>query len=83
MQSSFISFNIVSLFLSAKQRNKKTWKKIISGVLSISDELGDGKLLSISFREIVLATDNFSSTNMLGHGGFGHVYRVMINNFLQ
>ncbi|XP_021307168.1 G-type lectin S-receptor-like serine/threonine-protein kinase B120 [Sorghum bicolor] len=59
----------------AKQRNKKTWKKIISGVLSISDELGDGKLLSISFREIVLATDKFSSTNMLGHGGFGHVYR--------
>ena len=82
MQSSFISFNIVSLFLSVKQRNKKTWKKIISGVLNISDELGDGKLPSISFREIVLATNNFSSSNMLGHGGFGHVYKVMINIFL-
>ncbi|XP_066383951.1 G-type lectin S-receptor-like serine/threonine-protein kinase B120 [Miscanthus floridulus] len=58
-----------------KQRNKKTWKKIISGVLNISDELGDGKLPSISFREIVLATNNFSSSNMLGHGGFGHVYK--------
>ena len=79
MQSSFISFNIVSLFLSVKQRNKKTWKKI---VLSISDELEDGKLPSISFREIVLATNNFSSSNMLGHGGFGHVYKVMINIFL-
>ena len=79
MQSSFISFNIVSLFLSVKQRNKKTWKKI---VLSISDELGDGKLPSISFREIVLATNNFSSSNMLGHGGFGYVYKVMINIFL-
>jgi len=74
MQSSFISFNIVSLFLSVKQRNKKTWKKI---VLSISDELEDGKLPSISFREIVLATNNFSSSNMLGH-----VYKVMINIFL-
>ena len=74
MQSSFISFNIVSLFLSVKQRNKKTWKKI---VLNISDELGDGKLPSISFREIVLATNNFSSSNMLGH-----VYKVMINIFL-
>ena len=82
MQSSFISFNLVSLFLSVKQRNKKTWKKIISGVLNISDELGDGKLPSISFREIVLATNNFSSSNMLGHGGFGHVYKVMINIFL-
>lgn len=82
MQSSFISFNVVPLFLSVKERNKKTWKKVVSGVLGTSDELGDANLPCISFREIVLATNNFSSSNMLGHGGFGHVYKVMTNLFL-
>ncbi|CAL4942732.1 unnamed protein product [Urochloa decumbens] len=59
----------------AKQRNKKIWKKMISEALSTSDELADGKFPFINFREIVLATDNFSSSNMLGHGGFGNVYK--------
>lgn len=27
------------------------------------------------FRELQLATDNFSSKNILGKGGFGHVYK--------
>ncbi|KAF8672159.1 hypothetical protein HU200_049726 [Digitaria exilis] len=59
----------------AKQRNKKIWKNMISGALSTSDELADAKFPFISFREIVLATDNFSRSNMLGHGGFGNVYK--------
>ncbi|CAN6282512.1 unnamed protein product [Urochloa humidicola] len=59
----------------AKQRNKRIWEKMISEALSTSDELADGKFPFISFREIVLGTDNFSSSNMLGHGGFGNVYK--------
>ncbi|CAN6287755.1 unnamed protein product [Urochloa humidicola] len=58
-----------------KQRNKKIWKKMVSEALSTSNELADGKFPYISFREMVLATDNFSSSNMLGHGGFGNVYK--------
>ncbi|KAJ1294876.1 hypothetical protein BS78_01G179900 [Paspalum vaginatum] len=59
----------------AKQGNKQNWKEMISGGLSTSDELVDEKFPFISFREIVLATNNFSSSNMLGHGGFGYVYK--------
>ena len=29
------------------------------------------------FSTIANATDNFSSNNKLGQGGFGHVYKVM------
>ncbi|KAG5063918.1 hypothetical protein JHK85_005101 [Glycine max] len=39
------------------------------GVLSL------GNLKNFSFRELLHATDNFSSKNILGAGGFGNVYR--------
>lgn len=29
-----------------------------------------------NFGTIAVATDNFSDSNKLGQGGFGHVYRV-------
>ena len=31
-----------------------------------------------SLATITTATNNFSSTSMLGEGGFGHVYKVKI-----
>lgn len=34
-----------------------------------------GNLRSFTFKELQLATDNFSSKNILGAGGFGNVYR--------
>lgn len=34
-------------------------------------------LPSFDLATIVAATDNFSSENMIGEGGFGQVYRVM------
>ncbi|GAV74996.1 Pkinase domain-containing protein/LRRNT_2 domain-containing protein/LRR_8 domain-containing protein [Cephalotus follicularis] len=49
-------------------------------ILSISDKQEEGlislgNLRSFSFRELQLSTDNFSSKNILGAGGFGNVYK--------
>jgi len=42
----------------------------------------DMELPSFHLATIVKATDNFSSNNKLGQGGFGPVYKVY-NNVLQ
>ena len=80
------SFIIIcaSMFLIGKQRNKKNWKKVMSGTSSTSVELHNGNLKYpfINFKEIVLATNNFSNSNKLGHGGFGNVYKVTWNFLL-
>ncbi|KAM3223695.1 hypothetical protein ACQJBY_057199 [Aegilops geniculata] len=51
----------------------------MSGTSSTSIELRDGNLKYpfINFKETVLATNNFSNSNMLGHGGFGNVYKAI------
>ncbi|KAH0454477.1 hypothetical protein IEQ34_016401 [Dendrobium chrysotoxum] len=39
-----------------------------------------GQLKRFSFRELQVATDNFSSKNILGQGGFGVVYKGVLRN---
>ncbi|XP_068302667.1 protein NSP-INTERACTING KINASE 1-like [Pyrus communis] len=39
------------------------------------EEISLGNLKRFHFRELQIATHNFSSKNILGKGGFGHVYK--------
>ncbi|CAN8284077.1 unnamed protein product [Cochlearia groenlandica] len=57
---------------------KKKHRRLM--LLRISDKqeeglLGLGNLRSFTFRELHIATDGFTSKNILGAGGFGYVYR--------
>ncbi|KAG0499340.1 hypothetical protein HPP92_004031 [Vanilla planifolia] len=43
-------------------------------------EIGMGQLKRFSFRELQISTENFSSKNILGQGGFGVVFKGRLKN---
>ncbi|KAF5749479.1 LRR receptor-like serine/threonine-protein kinase [Tripterygium wilfordii] len=54
-------------------------------ILNITDKqerglISLGNLRSFTFRELQLATDNFSSKKLLGAGGFGNVYKGKVGD---
>ncbi|CAN6269408.1 unnamed protein product [Urochloa humidicola] len=57
-------------------------KKATLSFFSAPNDLGDEDrdLTFVCFGDIVSATDNFSEENMLGQGGFGKVYKGMMEN---
>ncbi|KAJ9562164.1 hypothetical protein OSB04_007324 [Centaurea solstitialis] len=44
------------------------------------DEVSLGNLRKFQFRELQIATHNFSNKNILGKGGFGHVYKGTLHD---
>uniref|UniRef100_A0A0D9ZR74 Receptor-like serine/threonine-protein kinase n=1 Tax=Oryza glumipatula TaxID=40148 RepID=A0A0D9ZR74_9ORYZ len=61
-------------------RSKEIQNKIMVQYLSASNELGAEEVdfPFIAFEDVVTATNNFSSYNMLGKGGFGKVYKGIL-----
>ncbi|KAF8660126.1 hypothetical protein HU200_057684 [Digitaria exilis] len=63
-----------------KQKKKKAQERMMQEYLSSMDGVVDKNIEFpfISFEDIILATDNFSDSNILGKGGFGKVYKGML-----
>ncbi|CAO2036642.1 unnamed protein product [Urochloa humidicola] len=64
-----------------KQQKKKVQKRMMLEYLGSTDEAGNKNIEFpfFSFNGIIAATDNFSDSNMLGKGGFGKVYKGMLD----
>ncbi|WOL19681.1 hypothetical protein Cni_G28483 [Canna indica] len=76
--SSLLLLVALVLFLCRRKRQKNQWILGLGG--RDKDEegtavVGLGNLRRFTLRELRAATENFSSRNVLGKGGFGHVYR--------
>ncbi|XP_021275949.1 probable LRR receptor-like serine/threonine-protein kinase At2g23950 [Herrania umbratica] len=73
-----LSFASLILLTLALLWHRTKRKKLT--ILNITDKQEEGlislgNLRNFTFRELQLATDNFSSKNILGTGGFGNVYK--------
>ncbi|KAM0891179.1 hypothetical protein ACQ4PT_026564 [Festuca glaucescens] len=60
-----------------KWRKKKNQKKLMLGYFSTSKELegNSTEFPSVTFEDILSATNFFGDSNLLGRGGFGKVYK--------
>ncbi|KAL2502412.1 putative LRR receptor-like serine/threonine-protein kinase [Forsythia ovata] len=72
---SFISVVLLALGYMFWRRNKINQSILYITDMQEEDLVKLGNLRGFTFRELQNATDNFSSKNILGAGGFGNVYR--------
>ncbi|RWW85637.1 hypothetical protein BHE74_00005666, partial [Ensete ventricosum] len=79
--SSLLLLLALFLFLCRRKRQKNQWRLGLSGKEEEEAVVGGlGNLRRFTLRELRAATENFSSRNVLGKGGFGHVYRGRLSD---
>lgn len=82
--SSYLKTNSHQLFGAGREKDAGNNTKLMHRGLTTSDEhreentSHDFELPFLKFQDVLVATDNFSHTFMIGQGGFGKVYKVIL-----
>ncbi|KAG9134911.1 hypothetical protein Leryth_001199 [Lithospermum erythrorhizon] len=78
---SFVVLLILAIGYLAWQRGRRKKQSILDlNDVQVMCEVKLGNLRNFTFKELQLATNNFSSKNILGSGGFGNVYMGKISD---